>query len=109
MHCQGAVVDECDLTRRIECMRVRGVVAEVQRACLARTSRSELVEAQPAGDNDEPPLWIGDAGDVGAGQPGERFLHHVLGVAEVQQHAKGEIGAQKAIPHGLDLGATRID
>src|SRR5207249_1870728 len=44
-----------------------------------------------AGDDDQPPLGIVDTGDVRAGQSGERFLHHVLGVAKVQQHAKSEV------------------
>ena len=80
-----------DLTRRIERVRVEGVVGEVQRIGRAPPSRAESVEAQPAGDDHQPPLGIVDAGDVRAGQPGECFLHHVLGVREVQQYTKGEI------------------
>ena len=72
-------------------MRVEGIVDEVQPVGRAPPSRAELVEAQPAGDDHQPTLGIIEAGDVRAGQSGECFLHHVLGVGDVEQHAKGKI------------------
>lgn len=51
-------------------------------------STTEAVEAQAAGDDDEPSLGVVEAGDVGARQAAERFLHNVLGVAEISDDAE---------------------
>jgi hypothetical protein len=55
MHRHGDVVDQCDLARRIQCVRVEGIVDEVQRIGRAPPSRAEPVKAQPAGDDHSHP------------------------------------------------------
>ena len=61
--------------------------------------RPQPVDTQPAGDHHQPGLGIVDGGDVGAGQAGERLLHHVLGVAQVEQDAERDV--EHPAPVGL--------
>ena len=51
----------------------------------------ELVQADPADHDDQPAADVVDLIDVGADQPGERLLHGVLGLAQVAEHAEGDV------------------
>ena len=62
------------------------------------TAGPQAVEAEPAGDDDEPALGIVEARQIGAGEAGERLLHDVLGVAEVRQHP------QRQLQHSSPVG-----
>jgi hypothetical protein len=56
-----------------------------------------VVEAQPAGDDDEPSSLVIDLVHVGADQARESFLDHVLGFADIAEHSKGQVNEVGAV------------
>ncbi len=60
-------------------------------AFVAGAGRTQLVEAQPPGDDGEPASNVVDLADIGSGQPQERLLSDVLGLADVAEHLIGEV------------------
>src|SRR6185312_9365719 len=58
---------------------------------VSRASGSELIEAQPSGDNGEPAAKIIDLVDVFACQPEKCLLCNVLGLADVTEHLVGQV------------------
>ena len=55
------------------------------------TGRADLIQAQPAGDYDQPAAAVLDLAARGAEQAGERVLDHILGRADVPQHPEGQV------------------
>jgi hypothetical protein len=102
VHRQGDVVDQGDLVGRIDgagVERIGGGVRGFEGVGRVPAPRPQPVDAQPAGDYHQPGLGIVDGGHVGAGQGVERFLHHVLGVTQVQQDAERDV--EHPAPVGL--------
>jgi hypothetical protein len=102
VHRQGDVVDEGDPVGRIDGAGVEGTggsVRDFEGVGRVPPPCPQPVDAQPAGDHHQPGLGIVDGGHVGAGQAGERFLHHVLGVAQVEQDAERDV--EHPAPVGL--------
>ena len=56
----------------------------------AGLGRAEPVQAQPAGHHHQPSPDIADVIDRSSCQPGERLLHHVLGLGRTAQHPGGD-------------------
>jgi hypothetical protein len=54
-------------------------------------TRPQPVEAQPAGDDDQPPAHVVDLVAVGADQAGVGLLHDVLGFTEVAEHPEPDV------------------
>jgi hypothetical protein len=54
-------------------------------------SRSHLVEADPAGDHDEPSPLVIDSVIIGGNEASERFLYGILGRSQVSKYAKGQV------------------
>ena len=85
-------------------------LAGVMRAFPARPGGAELIQAQPAGDHDQPAASIIDLTARRAEQAGERVLDHVLGRADVPQHPEGQVDQVRAvlIPGLDDLFVTLL-
>ena len=65
----------------------------------AGVGRAEPVQAQPAGHHHQPSPDVLDLIDAGSRQPGERLLHHVLGLSRPAQHPGGD--CEQIRPVGL--------
>ncbi len=101
VHRHDDVVDQRDLARRVDRVRVERVVARAERVGRAPASRAEPIEAEPAGDDDQPAFRIVDARDARAAEADERFLHDVFGVGDVGQDAERDVEHARPVrvPH----------
>jgi hypothetical protein len=91
----------------------RGAIAHGRVGCGGVAALGpELVEADPADHDHEPAADVVDLIDVGADQPGERFLHGVLGLAQVAEHAVGDVEHVTPLvaprPAELDIHVTLV-
>jgi hypothetical protein len=61
------------------------------------TSPAEPVEAEPSDDDHEPAADVVDPVDAVAYEASKCFLHDVLGIAEVAEHAEGDVEGVAAV------------
>ena len=78
--------------------RCRGRAILGRRCRRSRRPRgAELVEAQPADDDDQPAADVVDVVEVASEQPAERLLHDVLGVGDAAEHPEREVDEVRAV------------
>ena len=61
----------------------------VVRALAPGPGRADLVQAQAAGDHDQPAAQVLDLSGIRPQQPAERLLHHILRRPDLAQHPEG--------------------